>query len=592
MPLFLRQIRWQIAVAYTLLIMIVLATLALVLYDLTRRTYLRTLEAGIVGQAYLIAELAETIPPLAGGANLDALDILADRLGQQLGARVTLVGPDGRMLADSILPLARYATRVDRPEVEAALRSGLGETQRYSTTTGDDRYYVAVPFERNGALAGVVRLGVPLPTITATQAQIELAVLATALVAVAVTIVLAVLIARRTTRPLLELRTMAERLSNGDLDVRAPVPKGEEVGALAQSFNQMAQRLRQLIDDQIEQRERLATILSTMHDGILILDANGSVTMANRAAGELLAFHSAVPFPIANLALGAEIRATADATHGTSGPGISRLIEELSPPSTGRSLRVVVTHLGDYRETQTLVTLQDLTELRRADRSQRMLLTNIAHDLRTPVASLQALIDTLHDGALEDHVVARDFLNRMHIEVQGLSQLVEDFLTLSRIELGQMTPQRAPTDLLELLRSVAERMRAQARQRGVALVLDLAEPLPIIELDRRQIELVLLNLLQNGLSFTPAGGQVSVRAHCAGGEMIVTVADTGVGITADALPHIFERFYKADPSRSLGGVGLGLSIAKGLVEQHSGRIWATSTSQGTAISFALPAPTR
>jgi two-component system phosphate regulon sensor histidine kinase PhoR len=588
MPPILRQMRWQIAVAYTLMVVLILGCLASVLYTLNRSTYLRTLEAGIVGQAYLVASLAESIPPGADSAPLDAL---VDRVGQKLNARVTLISPDGQMLADSLLPREEYADRSDRPEVMAALRYGLGETQRHSTTTGDDRFYVAVPFERDGALVGVVRVGVPLTTITTAQTGMALAVLATALLAATISFGLAVLIARRTTRPLLELRGMAERLAGGDLGVQAPIPAGEEVGALAQSFNQMASQLRQLVEAQARERERLTAILATMHDGILILDSDNHVTLANRATAELLATAMPTPFAIGEHPAGPAILDAARAARATRS-GSPTLIDELTPEPGGRSLRAIVTRLGEHGAPQTLVMLQDLTELRRAEGSRRMLLANITHDLRTPLASLQALLDALVGGAVADPEVASDFLCRMEIEVLGLSRLVDEFLELSRLELGQVTLRRSRTDFGELLRAVAGRMQAQAQQKSVTIGLEVAEPLPPVNIDPDRIEQVLLNLLQNALTYTPAGGRVAIGAWGRDGEVLTAVKDTGVGIEPGDLCYIFDRFYKADPSRSSAGVGLGLAISKHLVEQHGGRIWAESApAHGTTISFTLPAET-
>jgi two-component system phosphate regulon sensor histidine kinase PhoR len=283
---------------------------------------------------------------------------------------------------------------------------------------------------------------------------------------------------------------MAERLAAGDLDVRVPVPSGEEVGALAQSFNQMAGRLRELGEAQASERERLATILA---------------------------------------------------------------------------------------------------ELQRAERSRRMLLANISHDLRTPIASLQALIDTLVDGAIDDPEAARDFLGRMDVEAQGLSQLVSEFLELSWIELGQVPIVKGPVDIAALLRAAAGRMEAQARQKGVPIVVQVEGELPPVSIDRGRIEQVLMNLLQNALTYTPPGGRIALLAREQAGEVAVLVQDTGVGIAPADVPHIFERFYEADPARSGGGVGLGLAIAKHLVERHGGRIWAESAlSAGTTVTFVLP----
>lgn len=586
MPTIFRQIRWQIAVAYTLPIMLILAGFAVVEYALTHGTYMRTLEQGVVGQAYLVAALTEALSP---GMDPVRLEALVDDMGQRLSARVTLLGPDGWVLADSQLPPERYANRLDRPEVAEALQYGRGETERYSATTGDDRFYVAVPFQRDGALAGVVRVGVPLTTITTAQAQIAASVLVTSVLAAAISFALAVLVAGRTTRPLLELREMAERLAAGDLDVRVPLPRGEEVGALAQSFNQMASRLHGLMDAQARERERLATILATMHDGILILDGDGAVSLANRAATGMLGLGQQLPFPLADLAVGPAILRAADTARRSPVGERELLVDELAPQPAGRSLRAIITPLGGQSDPQSLVLIQDLTELRRAERSRRLQLTNITHDLRTPLASLQALLDTLVDGAIDDPETARDFLGRMDVEVRGLSHLVNEFLELSRIELGQLSTRREPTDLSALLREGAERMAAQARQQGVAIALSSLPQLTPVMINRGQIQQVLLNLLQNAITHTPADGSITLGAEQRGAEVVVTVCDTGSGIAQADLPHIFDRFYKADPSRGDRGFGLGLAIAQHLVEHHGGRIWAESTpGAGAAVSFALP----
>jgi signal transduction histidine kinase/CHASE3 domain sensor protein len=359
-------------------------------------------------------------------------------------------------------------------------------------------------------------------------------------------------------------------------------------GVLVASFNQMTANLHQLINTQAREHEHLATILATMHDGILILDTDNQVTLANRAAAEVLALAKQAPFPIDDLAVGPAILDAVQATRVPPGGNTTGLIDELTP-APGRSLRAIATHLGDHTDAQTLVLLQDLSELRRAERSRRMLLTNITHDLRTPLASLQALLDALVDGAIDDREAAGDFLERMDVEVQSLRHLADEFLELSRIELGQLLMRRSPADLSELLHMVAARMEAQAGQRGVPIAVETADPLPQVDIDRSRIEQVVLNLLQNALTYTPAGGRISVSARACDSEVVVAVQDTGIGIEADHLLHIFERFYKADPSRSDGGVGLGLAIVKHLIEHHNGRIWAESTpGRGTTITFALP----
>jgi two-component system phosphate regulon sensor histidine kinase PhoR len=519
-----------------------------------------------------------------------ALAATVQNLHTQLGARVTLIAADGTVRADSFQSPAANGNLLDRPEVRDALALGQGINERISVATGDDMLYVAVPTGPPGAPSGVARVGVPLTTIAQAQTRLAGAVLAAALIAALIALALAVLIARRTTRPLLELRGMAARLAGGDLEVQARIPPDEEVAALAQDFNLMASRLRQLLAAIETERQRLAAILATMADGILLLGRDEAVRLANHAAAQLLALPAeAAPIALGDTPIGAAVLPAVRSIQRGQTQDRTLVVDEVVVPTTQRSLRAMVTRVPAAEADQTLVVLQDLTELRRAEDSRRMFLANISHDLRTPLASLQAMIETLQDGALEDRAAAEDFLRRMDAEVAGLSRLVGEFLELTRIESGQLKLAPEPTDLRALLVAVAARMEAQARSRGSTIDLALPEALPAVNADAARIEQALLNLVQNALAFTPRGGRITLGAEARPDRVAIWVRDTGAGIAPEDLPHIFERFYKADRARSGGGTGLGLAIAKHLVERHGGQIEAASRpGEGTTVSFSLP----
>jgi two-component system phosphate regulon sensor histidine kinase PhoR len=578
--------RWRIAGAYVLLISLTLALLSLALLQLMRTTYLQTLQAGLAGQARLVATIATTEG--AGPTTPPDLAALVDTLHQQLNARVTLIAADGSVIADS--PPASSGNLLARPEVQAALASGQGASERASIATGEDSFYVAVPFGPPMTPSGVARIGVPLTAIAQAQARLTTVVGATALLAAAVALALAITIARRMTQPLLELRTMAARLAAGELTVQVPIPPDEEVAALAQDFNLMASRLRQLLASVETERQRLATVLATMADGILMVSHDDQVTLANQAARQLVLLpETALPAPLDALTTGVSLLPTVRAVRREAADAPPAVIEEIVTPNTQRALRAMITRLPTPQDDQMLIVLQDLTEVRRAEQARRTLMANLSHDLRTPLASLQAMIETLQDGALDDRAAALDFLRRMDAEVQSLSRLVNEVLELSRIESGQLELHRAPTDLRDLLTALTARMEVQAEQHGISIMPDVASDLPPLHVDASRIEQVLLNLLQNALNFTPSGGSVTLTAALDDDHIVVRVQDTGIGITPEDLPHIFERFYKADRARSSGGTGLGLAIAKHLIERHGGRIWAASQlGRGTTVSFTLP----
>ncbi|MBK9714788.1 MAG: HAMP domain-containing protein [Kouleothrix sp.] len=308
-----RSMRWSIASAYVVLIVGTLTVLALVLFQLLRTTYVRTLEAGLAGQARLVATIASAQTPAEAA---DALATTVQNLHAKLKARVTLISADGTVLADSFQSPAANGNLIDRPEVRDALALGQGANERISVATGDDMLYVAMPTGPPGTPNGVARVGVPLTTIAQAQARLAVAVLLAALLAALIALALAVLIARRTTQPLLELRGMAARLAGGDLDVQARIPPDEEVAALAQDFNLMASRLRQLLAVVENERQRLATILATMADGILLLGRDSAVTLANHAAAQLLALPGdAMPIALASVPIGSAILPAVQLVH-------------------------------------------------------------------------------------------------------------------------------------------------------------------------------------------------------------------------------------------------------------------------------------
>jgi two-component system, OmpR family, phosphate regulon sensor histidine kinase PhoR len=218
---------------------------------------------------------------------------------------------------------------------------------------------------------------------------------------------------------------------------------------------------------------------------------------------------------------------------------------------------------------------------------RRDFISNISHELRTPLAGLKALVDTLRGGAIKDPPAAKRFLKRMDAEVDALAQMVEELLALSRIESGQAPLRWAPTPVAEVVVPAVDRLRPQAERAGLELTVLLPSEAPQVLADADRVRLVLTNLVHNACKFTPPGGRITVAAQPAGDEMVLSVQDSGVGISADDLPRIFERFYKADRARSGGGTGLGLAIAKHIVQGHGGRIWARASR-----ARAAPSPLR
>jgi two-component system phosphate regulon sensor histidine kinase PhoR len=579
------SIRWRIAIPYVFLILLAMAGLAVYLSSLVRDAYLDSLEAQLAAEAQIIGDIIG--PSLAQDKPGTTFDVQASHYADLLDARVTIIDADGVVLGESDKDRTQMENHLFRPEVQQALAQGQGSSIRFSDTVEYDMMYVAQRVTWGGEVVGFSRVALPLRQIEANVNRLRWAVFSAALLTVGGAALLALLIAERTARPVRELTKVVQRMAQGDLHARLLPTTRDEVGALTRAFNQMSDRLRGTITMLVEERGRLAAVLDNMADGVVITDGDGHVRLINPAAARILQVNeeAAMGRSFAEVARDHRIIDLWQQCREEC----EELIELVEVGRNRPFLQVVVTPLRDAEPGANLVILQDLTQVRRLETVRRDFISNISHELRTPLASLKALADTLHDGALEDPPAARRFLDRMEVEVDALTQMVQELLELSRIESGQAPFEIAPVPVADVVNPPLERLRPQAERADLQLSIDLSPNLPPVLADAERMQQVVTNLVHNAIKFTPPGGGVEVLAKMSQDEVVISVRDTGVGIPADDLPRIFERFYKADRARSGGGTGLGLAIAKHIVLAHGGRIWAESVEgRGSTFYVALP----
>lgn len=394
--------------------------------------------------------------------------------------------------------------------------------------------------------------------------------------------------AERAAATVRRLTDVVERIGDGDLNARIRSLSSGEIGQLARAFNRMAEKLQKEMVKRARQKDRLNTVLHALTDGVLIVNRHGDVRLLNPAAERLL--HTKAEHALNRTVTQAvrDHRIVEVYTRCVQSGQEEVAMLELEG---GRVLRVVATPYLKGRQRGHVLILQDLTRLRQLQTVRQDFISNISHELRTPLASLRALVDTLADGALEDPPAARRFLQRMEVEVDALTQMVEELFELSRIESGQTPLCLCAMPAAAAIGLGAERLRPQAERANIDLQIDLCEDLSEVVVDPDRVQQVVTNLIHNAIKFTPAGGTIRVSACTDANpdEVVVKVQDTGVGIDPDDLPRIFERFYKTDRARSGGGAGLGLAIAKHIVQAHGGRIWVESTpGQGSTFYFTLP----
>jgi two-component system phosphate regulon sensor histidine kinase PhoR len=517
-------------------------------------------------------------------------DALADDLGRRARARVTVIRRDGRVIGDSEVPpgaLSALDDHARRPEVIAALSQGRGESTRYSVTVKRRMMYVATPFRRGGDVAGVARLAMPLTEVDEGIAGMRKILLWATGVAVLVAILLSSVAAAWTSRPLRMLTRTARRMAAGDLQSRTRAQGPDEVAELGRALDQLAANLSRTLAELRSERDLLGRILEAMREGVLVLDAGGRVVLVNGALREMLLLGADVvgrtPLEVAR---NAELQEVLEEGRSSRQPVWAEIeVGGLKP----RRLLVHTAALAGEPAGQVAVFV-DVTELRRLESLRRDFVANVSHELRTPVATLRSAAETLRGIPPGDTATVRRFMEIIERNAERLHQLVEDLLDLSRIESREIHLDLAPLELGPVVAHAASLFQERAQARGIRLDSALPADLPRVRADRRAVEQILANLIDNALKYCREGAEVRIRADASPTQVRVRVEDTGPGIEARHLPRVFERFYRVDAGRSReeGGTGLGLSIVKHLVEAMGGTVAVESEpGRGSIFSFTL-----
>jgi len=588
--------RLRLVVRLTLAVLAVTAagtaSMALYVTPILERRVVESLRAGLLTSARLLEDALR--PPRGATRPPAELRHLVERYAATVGARLTVIAPDGSVLADSAHDPETMENHATRPEVATALAGGPGSDIRQSRTLDVPMLYVAVPLGGPDRPGGVIRLAMPLTAVSHAAAEVRRTVIAGAALAVALSLGFAVFVTRRITRPVTRMRVVARQMAQGNLAQQVRVTGDDEIAELGEALNQMAAALRAKMAALETERAEVAAILDGMVEGVIALDHRGRTLLMNPAARRIL--HVPPDEAVAGRALLEVVRqkALADVAEGArrAAPGAPSSHEiELGPP-IGRVLRAhaaAVPLAGP--EAGTVLVLHDVTELRRLERVRAEFVANVSHELRTPLTAIRGYLETLLEERLEEPAHARRFLAIAHTHAVRLGRLVDDLLQLSDVESGRAVPVPTRVALREATALVTATFEREVARRGLQLENRVPADLAV-RADPDRVSQILVNLVDNAVKYTPAGGRIAIRAERRDRWVETAVSDTGIGIPPRDLPRISERFYRVDKARSreLGGTGLGLAIVKHLVHAHGGELAIESEpGSGTTVRFTLPA---
>ncbi len=552
---------------------------------LPRQTERRT-QQSLEAEGRLLADLLARYGQQLAPADVDAE---ADRLGRDLPARVTLLAADGRVLGDSTVSgpaLANLENHGQRAEVIQAAREGVGRARRHSETLGTDMLYVAVRVQH--PLIATVRLALPLSETGEQVGAIRTATIVSLALALGGAALLAAL-ASTFGRRLRALAASARRYAAGDLSSPVGDYGDDELGVVARSLDGIVREFATRVGELGRHRSRSQAVLAGMHEGVVVLDADGVLKAVNEAARSMLG-----------------AREAAEGQHYLElvrHPGVAGLVgaalEGRQPPPLelpgdlggGRRLVARANPFGSSdADRGALLVLHDITELRKADQVRRDFVANVSHELRTPLTAIRGYLEALGDGSVAPEDRGR-FLEVVARHVTRMERLVTDLLRLASLDARQEVVSRAPCDVRALCDGVVADLAPAIAARRQAVEIRVAAGAETVETDAGKLQDALRNLVENAVHYSPEERRVTIEASAEPGAFVMRVLDEGSGIPEGELTRIFERFYRVDRARSResGGTGLGLSIVKHLVELLGGKVWAGNRPEGGAV-FAIRLP--
>ena len=588
--MFKKRLLWQLYPSYLLLT--VLAVLAVAWYTShsLKKFYLNQIADDLESRAHLVQH---QILPYLISSDFENVDALCKKTGPASSTRITIILPTGEVVGDSDEKVHRMENHADRPEFQKALNKDLGRSLRFSNTLGKNMMYLAVPIKQENKTIAVVRTSVPASAIDKELKQIYNKLLWAVLIVAIIAAVISLGLSKRISRPIEKIKETAGRFASGDLDLRLSISKPVELAELAKAMNEMARQLQERINTITAQNSESDAILTSMIEGVIAVDSQSRIVRINRAAAGFLNVNTKqaqrchIEQAVGNIDIIKFVQKSLDSSAPIE-------VDIVLPGDEKRFLKLNGTSLSNIKgeKTGAVIVLTDVTRLKQLEKVRRDFVANVSHELKTPITSIKGFVETLKDGAIAEPEQARRFLEIIARHSDRLNAIIDDLLSLSRLEEDSEKRMLSfETTLLKpVLAEAVSLSKIKAEEKRIQLVLNCKENTKAA-MNPALLEQAVTNLIDNAIKYSTSESKIWIEANQKENEIIIEVRDQGCGIAQKYLERIFERFYVVDKGRSrkLGGTGLGLSIVKHIAQVHGGYVEVQSTvDKGSTFKIHLP----
>ena len=511
--------------------------------------------------------------------NSKGLDSFVKSIDLQIHKRITVITPDGTVLADSQKDPKTMENHKNRPEIAAALAGKTGTSIRYSSTIFEDMLYAAVPVEQNGKTAVILRVSLFLKNVNSLLHSIKMHIMYITLLIILAALIAAYLFSRNMLIPITHLNNAAKKVADGDFNIQVMFKRNDEFKALADTFNNMTTRINGLFGEVSEQKNELNTIINSIVECLFVIESSGRIKLFNESFKKLVQNEN-----IDGRFYWEVLRM----------PGFKEILENAMKNGTnavsqleigGKIFSLSIAALLSKKEF--VVVLHDITQIKNLENKKKEFISNVSHELRTPLTAIKGFTETLESETSKE---GKHYLEVMQKHTDRLINIVKDLLSLSELEENGFELDKTSVNIKDMIKDVAKIFEVKLKEKNIRFLIEVKESMKPLNVDQFKLEQVFINLIDNAIKYTEKG-EIIVSLEQTGRDTLITVSDTGTGIPKESLPYIFERFYVADKSRSkkLGGTGLGLAIVKHIVLLHNGTITAESeVDKGTKFIVSLP----